>query len=78
MKDAIKIGDLFIVCETPRHHTEGFWYQFGKELGVLVRGISSFLKSNQIKSTPTSLKPFCIRAVDYSKYEIPTVYRKWR
>lgn len=78
MKDAIKIGDLFIVYETPCHQTEGFWYQFGKELGMLVRGIFSLLKCAQNKSIPTSLKPFCIRAVDYRKYEIPTIYRKWR
>ena len=78
MKDAIKIGDLFIVYETPRHQPQGFWYEFGKELGMLVRGIFSLLKCAQNKSTLISLKPFCIRTVDYSKYEIPTVYRKWR
>lgn len=78
MKDAIKIGDLFIVYDPPRHQTEDFWYQFGKELGVLVRDISSYLIRVQNKPTPISLKPFCIRAVDYRKYEIPTVYRKWR
>jgi len=65
MKDSIKIGDLF-------------WYQFGKELGILVRGIFSFLMRVQNKSTPISLKLFCIQAVDYSKYEKPTVYRKRR
>lgn len=78
MKDAIKIGDLFIVYETTRHQPQGFWYQFGKELGILVRGIFSFLIRVQNKSIPISLKPFYIRAVDYSKYETPTVYRKWR
>lgn len=78
MKDAIKIGDLFIVYDMPDQQPQGFWYQFGKELGILVRGIFSFLMRVQNKSTPISLKLFCIQAVDYSKYEKPTVYRKRR
>lgn len=78
MKDAIKIGGLFIVYETPSQQPQGFWYEIGKEVGMLARRIFSFQKSAHNKSVRIPLKPFHILAVDYSKYEIPTVYRKWR
>ena len=78
MKDAIKIGDLFIVYEIPDHKPQSFWYEFGKELGRLVQSIRSFLIRSHSKTTRHSLISNPTRVVDYSKYETPTVYRKWR
>ena len=78
MKDAIKIGDLFIVYEIPDQQPQGFWYQFGKELGILVQSIRSFLIRSHSKTNRHGLISNPARVVDYSKYETPTVYRKWR
>ena len=78
MKDSIKIGDLFIVYEMPDHQPQGFWYQFGKDLGILVQSIRSFLIRSHSKTTRHGLISNPTRVVDYSKYETPTVYRKWR
>lgn len=78
MKEAIKIGDLFIVYEDASHEPKGFWYEFGKELGILVQSIRSFLMRSNSKTTRLGLISNPARVVDYSKYETPTVYRKWK
>ena len=78
MKDAIKIGDLFIVYEIPDYKPQSFWYEFGKELGRLVQSIRSFLMRSHSKTNRHGLISNLAQAVDYSKYETPTVYRKWR
>lgn len=78
MKDSIKIGDLFIVYESANDEPKGFWYEFGKELGILVQSIRSFLMRSHSKTARHGLISNPTRVVDYSKYETPTVYRKWR
>ena len=78
MKDAIKIGDLFIVYESANDEPKDFWYEFGKELGILAQSIRSFLMRSHSKIARHGLISNPTRVVDYSKYETPTVYRKWR
>ena len=78
MKYAIKIGDLLLVYETPVEKPQGFWYELGKELGIGVLNTCSYLKRAHKKSGHIPLKSSKISIVDYSCYEIPTVYRKWR
>lgn len=79
MKNAINIGSLFLIHDAPDPVKEGFWYGTGKRLGQLFRlyrsSISPILTQNR---QSTHNKFIANTRVDYSQYELPAVYRKWR
>lgn len=79
MKDAIKIGDLFIVYDKPEIQPTGFWYELGYELSQYYQQFLAWLgthKTSKNKDVVQRLIRF--KATDYSIYDTPTVYRKWR
>ena len=75
MKSAIKIGDLYVVYDEPPTDKQGLWYEFGKELAEYYKALQAWIKPNVSKNT---LKIVNHKIIDYSFYETPTVYRKWR
>jgi len=79
MKDAIKIGDLFIVYNRPQTQSAGFWYEIGYELSQYYQQFLAWLKK-QKSSTNRNVVQQLIRfkTTDYRIYDTPTVYRKWR
>lgn len=79
MKDAIKIGDLFIVYDKVEMQLTGFWYELGYELSQHYQQFLAWLKKHK-SSTNRDVVDRLIRfkTTDYSVYDIPTVYRKWR
>lgn len=79
MKDAIKIGDLFIVHERFAEEEQGFWYQLGNKVGCATRIYSSWRRKSKMNQERLSTKKrIQIQSIDYSQYESPAVYRKWR
>ncbi len=79
MKDAIKIGDLFIVYDKPETKPTGFWYELGYELSQYYQQFLAWLKKHKSlnnRDVVQRLIPF--KTTDYSAYDVPTVYRKWR
>lgn len=75
MKSAIKIGDLYVVYDEPPTEEQGFWYGLGRELAEYYKVLQAWIKPNVSKNT---LKIVKHKIIDYSFYETPTVYRKWR
>ncbi len=79
MKDAIKIGDLFIVYDKPEDKPTGFWYELGYELSLYYQQALTWLKSKEGKTSKVLTKQLIrFKTTDYSLYQTPTVYRKWR
>ncbi len=79
MKDAIKIGNLFIVYEKPEIKPPGFWYELGYELSLYYQQALTWLKSEEGKTSKVLTNQLIrFKTANYSLYEIPTVYRKWR
>ncbi len=79
MKEAIKIGDLFIVYDKVEMQPKGFWYELGYELSQYYQQFLIWLKKHKSSANRDVVKqliPF--KTTDYSVYDIPTVYRKWR
>lgn len=79
MKDAIKIGDLFIVYDKPEIQPTSFWYEVGYDLSRYFQQFLAWLKK-QKSSTNRNVVQQLIRfkTTDYRIYDTPTVYRKWR
>jgi uncharacterized protein YktA (UPF0223 family) len=75
MSSTIKIGDIFVVYEEEQPKQE-FWYEIGKELANYYKKYQAWKKS-KTQSKKIAVH-FQRRQTDYSLYEIPTVYRKWR
>ena len=75
MKNAIKLGDLYFVPEEPEKDPKhSLWYQFGFALAAFCWQVQMWLKPHSFRQ----LAPIMIHPIDYSRYETPTVYRKWR
>ncbi len=79
MKDAIKIGDLFIVYDKPETTPTGFWYEVGYELSQYYQQFLAWLKKHKsLNNRDVVQRLIRFKTADYSVYDIPTVYRKWR
>ena len=76
MKPHIKIADVVIVYEEIEEDKKGVGYEIGKELAYCVKWfLSPFHKQKPLSSKqPISM----FKAIDYSSFYSPTVYRKWR
>ena len=79
MKDTIKIGDLFIVYDKPEIQPTGFWYEVGYELSQHYQQFLTWLKKHKTSmNRDVAQRLIRFKTTDYSIYDTPTVYRKWR
>jgi len=79
MKNAIKIGDLFIMYDKLEMEPTGFWYELGYELSQYYQQFLAWLKKHKSSTNRDVVQRLiCFKTADYSVYDIPTVYRKWR
>ncbi len=79
MKDAIKIGDLFIVYDKPEIQPTDFWHEVGYELGQYYQQFITWLKAHKTSTNKNVVQRLILfKTTDYSIYQTPTVYRKWR
>jgi hypothetical protein len=79
MKEAIKIGDLFIVYDKSEIKPTGFWYEIGYELSQYYQQFLIWLKKHKTSTNRNVVQRLIrIKTTDYSIYDTPTIYRKWR
>ena len=77
MQTAIKVGDIYIVYDKPQTEDESKWYQIGRELAEYYKQLKKWFTKHKPKSKPLP-KVIKLKTKDYSVYDLPTVYRKWR
>ena len=79
MREAIKVGDIFLLYENQVNECQGVCYSFGKKLGHFFRQLSALFKALKVVKQEQNVETIIWnRRIDYSLYEIPAVYRKWR
>lgn len=77
MLSAIKVGDIYIVYDNNEMEEKSKWYIFGQEIAQYYKQFKRWLTKHKTTSKPLP-KVVKLKIRDYSIYELPTVYRKWR
>jgi hypothetical protein len=79
MKNSIKLGDLFLVCDGVPIEQHGALYRIGLKLGKYYQHLLKEIKAIRLQKHCLHGQPcYWPRPTDYSQYELPAVYRKWR
>ncbi len=77
MQSAIKVGDVYIVYDNNQVEEKSTAYKIGLGLAYYYKQAQKWLTKAKTKSKPV-LKTLNLRVKNYSAYDLPTVYRKWR
>lgn len=77
MQSAIKVGDIYIVYDNPQVEEKSTAYRIGMELADYYKQFKQWLTKHKAKTKPP-LKVVKLKTKDYSTYDLPTVYRKWK